>query len=218
MIIEDRHEKLKTHLVGLFIVVIFLYSKSDAWGLRRRDYNGSSLSMELSLETEAVAKSPASVSSVGSDLFGLYLGLGSGKNNNGLEPPPIPSFTDALIPESVHPTLLKCVPGSGSRWASGLSPKLWQRDTWLEGDGDLDCASEADPLSETLSPQCPRDPPNLLLFFSSDVILNFRCSVSIILSFICFLVCFFGWWLSPPWRHVYITKLQSRWVVLNFKA
>ena len=52
----------------------------------------------------------------------------------------------------------------------------------MEGDGDLEGTLDRDPLSETVSLQRLRDPPDLLLHFSSGALLNFRCIESMKLS------------------------------------
>jgi hypothetical protein len=138
----------------------------------------------LSLETEAVAIS-ASVSAGSALLFETHPGLGRGKNS-GLEPLSNPGVDDAIIPELVRPILGRCTPGSGSGWAWDLSAKLWQRGTCVEGDCDLEGSLDRNPLSETVSLLHPWDPPDLLLHFSSDGLLNFRCIVSMKLSLFAF--------------------------------
>lgn len=56
----------------------------------------------------------------------------------------------------------------------------------MEGDGDLEGTLDRVPLSETVSLQRLQDPPDLLLHFSSDALLNFRCIESMKLSLFAF--------------------------------
>jgi hypothetical protein len=56
----------------------------------------------------------------------------------------------------------------------------------VEGDGDLDGTRDKETLSERVSLQHLRDPPDLLLLFSFDVILNFLFIVSMKLSLFAF--------------------------------
>lgn len=90
-------------------------------GLGSRDSDGSSLSMELSLETEAVAISPSA--SVGFVLLRTQAGFGRGKNSDGFDRLSSSDFDDVLMLESVRPILESCDLGRGSGWA-GLSTKL----------------------------------------------------------------------------------------------
>lgn len=174
---------MPTYLDGLPAAVLVPLSQSVAWGLRWLESPGSSLSVELSLETDAVTKSPSI--SDGFALLRMQAGLGRG-NNDDLVPFSDLTFVDMPIPESVRTTLDECRLGSGSGCAWVRSAKLWLLETSLEGDGDIDSIGDLEPLSETVSIQCFLDAGDLLFTLPSDVFLNFLCNVSIKLSLLSF--------------------------------
>jgi hypothetical protein len=82
------------------MVAVFLVSQSDARGLTRCKSDSSSLSTELSQETDAVTISPST--SVTSPLIVRYPGSGRGKYIDGLgvgSPAALSSFDVKIIPE-----------------------------------------------------------------------------------------------------------------------
>lgn len=101
----------RVYLEGLPAAVLVPFSQSVAKGLRLRESNGSSLSAELSLETEAVTRSPSK--SAGFSLPRMHAGFGSG-NNDGLEPFSSLDLADMLISESARLIFDGCRTGSGS--------------------------------------------------------------------------------------------------------
>ena len=71
--------------------------------------------MEHSLEIEAMTSSPSN--SAESVICRMQAGLGSGRNDDGLELFSTFGFPEELIPESVRSTLAGRRPGRGSGWA-----------------------------------------------------------------------------------------------------
>lgn len=134
---------------------------------------------------DATASKPST--SAGSGLCLMQAGLGR-RNDDGLELFSDLVFPDELIPESVRSTAAGRKPGNGRGCAPdlGLSAKLWHLDTCFDGDGDLDSARDCEPFSEKVSLLRLLDPPDLLVDLHSDGILNLRCMVSMILSFVAF--------------------------------
>lgn len=154
--------------------------------------------------------------SAGSSLLGTHPDAGRGKIIDDLELLSNLGFADALIPESLHPRVARCPTGSGSGWA-GLSAKLWHCDTCVDGGDDLDGTRDRDLLSETVSLYSLPEPPDLLLDFSSDAILNLRFIVSIKLSF----VAFFFSSLDEDFPHhegiIYIKVTEKEWAMPNLR-
>lgn len=182
MVNINEQKCTKTYLKRLSTTIPPPFSKSFPTGLWSRESGVSSLSMEQLLETEAVAKS-ASIS-IASGLLKICCGGGRGRCRGGL-----PRFCRIGLGTCVtavwHIMSEVGTRGSGRGWACALSAKLWHRETWVEGDGDLDPTVDRAPFTETVSLHRLKDPPNLVFPFCTVGLMNL-CMVSMKFSLLVF--------------------------------